>query len=74
MAKEQDAVEEAARRMRADQERGYIGTRIDETPEAAYSVQGVIAGQPTPETDHATALEAVKAGKLPAGVLQRLPE
>lgn len=30
--------------------RGYLGTVPDDTPNEAYSLQGVTSGQPTPET------------------------
>jgi hypothetical protein len=30
---------------------GFYGVEIDSTPNEAYTVQGVLAGQPTPETD-----------------------
>lgn len=39
---------------------GYHGTSVDPTPNEHYTISGVLAGKPTPETDHAAALEAVK--------------
>lgn len=30
--------------------KGYFGTSPDETPRANYTVEGVVAGKPTPET------------------------
>lgn len=35
----------------AEQERGFRGTKVDPTPNSAYTVAGVTAGEPTPETD-----------------------
>lgn len=31
-------------------EQGYRGTEVDQTPNEHYTVQGVLAGKPTPET------------------------
>lgn len=31
--------------------RGYIGVPVDPTPKSHYTVAGVVAGEPTPETD-----------------------
>ena len=39
-------------------ERGYFGTVTDPTPNANYTVAGVTAGKPTPETDAKLAAEA----------------
>lgn len=33
-----------------EQEQGYRGTATDETPNHAYTVEGVLAGEETPET------------------------
>lgn len=33
------------------EEKGYYGIEVDPTPNEAYTVQGVAAKQPTPETD-----------------------
>lgn len=30
---------------------GFLGVEVDPTPDHAYTVAGVIAGEPTPETD-----------------------
>ena len=37
--------------MDAEQEQGFRGTKVDPTPNSAYTVAGVTAGEPTPETD-----------------------
>ncbi len=54
-AQEQDAPERQAQSV-VDQEtrQGFRGVEVDPTPNEAYTVQGVISGQPTPETDRAT--------------------
>jgi len=31
------------------EEKGYLGTAVDETPRENYTLQGVVAGKPTPE-------------------------
>ena len=40
----QKAVDEA-------EDKGYIGVPVDPTPKENYTVAGVLAGKPTPETD-----------------------
>lgn len=35
----------------AEDEKGYVGTVPDKTPNENYTLAGVIAGLPTPETD-----------------------
>jgi hypothetical protein len=32
-------------------EKGYFGVEVDQTPNEHYTVAGVTAGKPTPETD-----------------------
>jgi hypothetical protein len=39
----------------AAEEKGYIGVAADPTPDSHYTVDGVIAGKPTPETHPETA-------------------
>jgi hypothetical protein len=39
----------------AAEEKGYIGVAADTTPDSHYTVDGVIAGKPTPETHPETA-------------------
>ena len=34
-----------------ENEKGYRGTQVDKTPNENYTVAGVTAGKPTPETD-----------------------
>lgn len=40
------------------EEQGYLGVAADPTPNEAYTVPGVIAGDPTPETDAELRAEA----------------
>ncbi|MFE2140187.1 hypothetical protein ACFXA3_00205 [Streptomyces sp. NPDC059456] len=40
----QKAVDEA-------ESKGYLGVEVDPTPDDHYTVAGVLAGKPTPETD-----------------------
>ncbi len=44
-------------------ERGFYGTAVDPTPRENYTVSGVTAGKPTPETD-AAAAEAARAERV----------
>lgn len=52
----QDKVDEAA-------EKGHYGERVDPTPLEHYTVAGVIAGKPTPETDPDAARDAREAAR-----------
>lgn len=45
-------------------EKGFIGTVPDPTPNDNYTVAGVTAGKPTPETDDKLAAEARQASGL----------
>jgi len=42
-------------------EKGYFGTAVDPTPNENYTLQGVVAGKPTPETDADAKTDAEKA-------------
>lgn len=44
-------------------EQGFYGTAVDPTPRENYTVAGVTAGKPTPETD-ADAAAAVRAERV----------
>lgn len=44
-----------------EQEQGYVGTKVDPTPDENYTLQGVASGAPTPETDEELAAEARRA-------------
>jgi hypothetical protein len=35
----------------SEEDKGYRGVQADETPNENYTVAGVLAGKPTPETD-----------------------
>ncbi len=41
-----------------EQSQGFIGDKVDPTPNEHYTVAGVLAGKPTPETDAAAADKA----------------
>ena len=41
----------------AAEDKGYIGVPVDPTPKENYTVAGVLAGKPTPETDAGHARE-----------------
>lgn len=47
----QDAVDQA-------QEQGFVGVKVDPTPDEHYTVAGVTSGKPTPETDAEANAEA----------------
>lgn len=53
----QEAVDKAT-------EQGFYGVETDPTPNEHYTVAGVLAGKPTPETDKDAAAEARKASGL----------
>lgn len=42
-------------------EQGFLGDKVDPTPDAHYTVAGVVAGKPTPETDDKAAKKADEA-------------
>lgn len=46
-------------------EKGFMGVKIDPTPDDHYTVEGVTAGKPTPETDH-EAYEAARQARRDA--------
>lgn len=56
----QDAVDE-------ETAQGFRGTKVDPTPDSAYSVAGVTKGAPTPETDEKAAAKAAGAAEKAAG-------
>lgn len=39
-------------------DQGFLGSSVDPTPRENYTVGGVIAGKPTPETDESAAKRA----------------
>lgn len=44
-------------------DQGFRGTKVDPTPDSHYSVAGVNAGKPTPETDDKAAAAADEAAQ-----------
>lgn len=63
-------VAQAAAKMDAETDAGYSGTVPDPTPNHAYSVAGVTAGEPTPETDQG-AYDAAQAAHREIAGAQR---
>jgi hypothetical protein len=52
-AKKDDlGVAEVQKSVDAEEAAGLVGVEVDPTPNAHYTVAGVTAGKPTPETDH----------------------
>lgn len=49
--------EQVQERVDQEQEQGYVGRKVDPTPNENYTVAGVTSGAPTPETDPALAAE-----------------
>lgn len=45
-------------------EKGYFGVSPDPTPREHYTVAGVIAGKPTPETDEQAKADALDPKKV----------
>lgn len=59
MAKNDDlGASEVQKNMDVEQEKGYRGAAVDPTPNENYTVAGVTAGKPTPETDAKAAAAA----------------
>ncbi|MFM9703596.1 hypothetical protein [Streptomyces galilaeus] len=50
-APKDEAQVEAQKAVDEAEDKGYIGTPVDPTPKENYTVAGVLAGKPTPETD-----------------------
>lgn len=44
---------EVQEKMDAELERGLVGNEVDQTPNENYTVGGVLAGKPTPESERA---------------------
>lgn len=49
-------------------DKGFMGERVDPTPLDNYTVSGVVAGKPTPETDAKAAAKAAEATNTPPQV------
>lgn len=56
--------DETAAKLAAEQEQGFRGDPVDPTPNENYTVAGVTAGAPTPETDASLAAEAREATRV----------
>lgn len=52
--------DEVQEKVDAEEEKGYRGVEVDNTPNSAYTVQGVTSGAPTPETDPDQARKATE--------------
>ncbi len=48
-------------RLEEANEKGFLGEKVDPTPNEAYTVAGVTSGAPTPETDDKAAAKADEA-------------
>lgn len=48
---ETEAAKHAQTVMDEEAKKGFRGVEVDDTPNSAYTVAGVVAGEPTPETD-----------------------
>lgn len=59
------AVEEVQATVDAENEQGFIGEAVDPTPRSAYTVAGVTAEEPTPETDEGAAEKAAEEVQKP---------
>lgn len=55
---------EVAEKLADEQEQGFRGAAVDPTPNHAYTVAGVTAGEPTPETDADLAKSAREATRV----------
>jgi hypothetical protein len=52
-----DAEKEVQAMLDKEQAQGFRGTEVDQTPNEAYTVGGVLKNMPTPETDPQTAAD-----------------
>jgi hypothetical protein len=59
------SVSEVQKTVDAETEQGFVGTAVDPTDRANYTVEGVTSGAPTPETDEGAAEAARKAVQTP---------
>lgn len=58
------AANEVQKKVDAAEEKGYFGVSPDPTPRENYTVAGVIAGKPTPETDEQARADALDPNKV----------
>ena len=50
-APKDEAQQEVQKAVDEAEDKGYLGVPVDPTPKEHYTIAGVIAGKPTPETD-----------------------
>lgn len=58
MAKKDSGAGEPVHDLETANETGFLGSKVDPTPDENYTVDGVTSGAPTPETDADAAREA----------------
>lgn len=58
------AANEVQKKVDAAEEKGYFGVSPDPTPRENYTVAGVTAGKPTPETDEQARADALDPNKV----------
>ena len=56
--KDDSGAAEVQAKVDAENEQGFRGVRVDPTPLENYTLQGVVSGKPTPETDEKAAAKA----------------
>ncbi|HEY8819240.1 MAG TPA: hypothetical protein VIM25_10535 [Candidatus Limnocylindrales bacterium] len=61
MATKDHGQDEAQATVDKEEEQGFRGVKVDPTPDSHYSVAGVLAGKPTPETDPKSKAKADEA-------------
>lgn len=59
-----DATKEVQAKFDEAHEKGYVGVSPDPTPREHYTVAGVTAGKPTPETDEQAKADALDPKKV----------
>lgn len=59
MAEKKSDTERVQEQVDREEEQGFRGVKVDPTPNEHYTVAGVIAGKPTPETDPKQAEKAL---------------
>jgi hypothetical protein len=63
VAADSATADEVRQRVDVETEQGFRGVEVDQTPNEAYTVQGVTSGQATPETDADAAAKAREGQK-----------
>lgn len=57
-------LDEVEKNLTEEQEEGLRGVKVDPTPNHHYTVPGVLAGKPTPETDEKAAQKAAEVTRV----------